>query len=215
MKQSIPISLSVFAYGVVFGVLSRQTGLNPGQALMMSGLVFAGSSQLIALDMWRIPLPVLPIIFTTLVVNLRYILMGAALFRWFSRLSKPKAYLSLFFMTDENWALTMAEYSTGKKSGGFLLGSGFTIFIAWMASTALGQIAGGVFDQPERWGLDFAFTAVFLSLVIGMYRGKRDWLPWLVAAGTAVLFSRVLPGKWYILLGALAGSLVGVGLGDE
>lgn len=62
---------------------------------MMSSLVFAGSSQLVALDMWRVPLPVLPIIFTTLVVNLRYLLMGAALDPWFSRLLPGKWYILL------------------------------------------------------------------------------------------------------------------------
>ena len=58
-------------------------------------------------------------------------------------------------------------------------------------------------------GLDFGFTAVFLALVAGLWRGRSDLLPWAVAAAVAVAGHLLLPGQWYVLLGGLAGSLVG------
>ena len=61
--------------------------------------------------------------------------------------------------------------------------------------------------QGER--LDFAFIAVFLALLVSLWRGIGDLLPWLVAGGVAVAASLLVPGKWYIILGGLAGSLAG------
>ncbi|HLL79644.1 MAG TPA: hypothetical protein VKT25_09100, partial [Ktedonobacteraceae bacterium] len=64
-------------------------------------------------------------------------------------------------------------------------------------------------SNPARWGLDFAFTAVFIALLAGMWRGRSQLMPWAVAAGTALVAYHWLPGAWYIVLGGLAGSLTG------
>lgn len=208
-RQSIPVIFSTFAYGLVFGVLARQAGLSLPEALLMSALVFAGASQLIALGLWATPLPTLAIVLTTFIVNLRYLLMGAALRPWFSRLPARKAYSSVFLMADENWALTMGAFAKDDPDGAFLLGGGVTLFVSWLSATLVGQLAGAFIPDPQRLGLDFAFTAVFLALLVGMWKGASDLLPWLAAAAVAVAAAHWLPGEWYILLGGLAGSLVG------
>ena len=208
-RQSIPLALSVFAYGTVFGVLARQTGMRVVEAVALSGAVYAGSAQLIILDLWAAPPPILTILLITLVVNLRHLLMGAALRPWFSQLRAPQAYISAFFIGDESWALTMREFAAGGNDGAFLLGSGLVLFIAWLGATASGYLMGAVVQDPARLGLDLAFPAVLVALLAGMWRGKSDLWPWTVAAGVAALAARWLPGKWYILLGGLAGSIVG------
>ena len=209
LRRTIPVALSIFTYGLVFGVLSRQAGLSPLEALLMSSLVFAGASQFVAITLWISPLPWAAIILTTLVVNLRHLLMGAAIGPWFRGLPPLKAYGSIFFLSDESWALTMGEFGKGSRNGAFLLGSGIAAFAAWVGATVVGQVAGNALQDPARWGLDFAFTAVFIALLAGLWKGKSDLLPWAVAAVVAIAASIWLPGKWYILLGGLAGSLVG------
>jgi 4-azaleucine resistance transporter AzlC len=208
-RRSIPIALSIFVYGLVFGVLARQAGLSIIECLLMSGLVFAGASQFVALGLWISPLPVVTIILTTLIVNLRHLLMGAALRPWLSRLPATRAYGTLFFLNDESWALTMGEFARGGRNAAFLLGSGLAAFAAWSGATLVGRTAGSALQDPARWGLDFAFTAVFIALLVGLWKGKSDLLPWAVATIVAVITARWLPGKWYILLGGLAGSLAG------
>jgi len=205
----LPLALGTFTYGVVFGVLARQTGLSVLEALLMSGLVFAGAAQFVALGLWSLPLPVVGLIFTTLIVNLRHVLMGAALRPWFGRLSALRAYGSMFFMTDENWAMTIRQFAAGYRDAAFLLGAGLMLFVAWVGATLLGEAAGAVVPDPAAIGLDFVFTAVFLSLLVGLWKGKSDLLPLLAAAIVALAAAHWLPGKWYILLGGLAGSLIG------
>ena len=209
-RQSSALVASVFVYGVVFGVLARQAGLALLEAVLMSGLVSAGASQFMALGMWASPLPAVAIVLATLVVNLRHLLMGAALQPWFARLPAHTAYGSVFFMGDESWALTLGEFTRGGRDAAFLIGSGLVLFVGWVAATGTGWLAGAVVGDPSRWALDFAFPAAFVALLIGMWRGRGDFWPWLVAAIVAVGASQWLPGQWYIVLGGLAGSLVGV-----
>jgi 4-azaleucine resistance transporter AzlC len=208
-RRAVPLALGVGIYGLVFGVLARQSHLSLLEVLLMSGLVYAGSAQLLVLSLWGMPFAFAAILLTTLLVNLRNVLLGITLSPWFSRLSPLKASLTLFFLADENWALTMNEFANGKRDAAFLLGSGLVLFVTWVSSTVLGRLLGENIADPTRWGFDFAFTAVFLSLLVGIWKGKADILPWIVAAVVAVLTAHFLPGKWYILLGALVGSIVG------
>lgn len=213
VRRALPLCLAVSAYGLVFGLLARQAGLSPLEVLLMSGLVYAGSSQFVALGLWSQPLPLAGIALTALVVNLRYLLMAAALRPWLDGLGRIKAYGSAFFLVDENFALTAAGAGGGGSRADFFLGSGLILYLFWLASTLAGRLAGGLVPDPARWGLDFAFSAAFLALLIGLWRGKSDLLPWLVAAGVSILAAKLLPGKWHILLGGLAGSLIGAARG--
>jgi 4-azaleucine resistance transporter AzlC len=209
MRRGLPLAASVFTYGLVFGMLARQAGLSIDESLLMSSLVYAGSSQFVALGLWRAPLPAATIIFTTLVVNLRHVLMGAALHPWFAQLPALHRYGSLFFLGDENWALTMQEFEAGGRDGAFLVGSGLPLFVAWFSATMIGGNLSTAIPDPARWGLDFAFTATFVALLVGMWQGKANLWPWGVAAVVAMITAQWLPGPWYIVLGGLAGSLVG------
>ncbi|HEV2583386.1 MAG TPA: AzlC family ABC transporter permease [Ktedonobacteraceae bacterium] len=209
-RKALPLAASVFFVGLVFGVLARQARMGGVEATLMSVLVFAGASQFVALSLWMIaPFPVMTIILTTFVVNMRHLLMGASLRPWFSRLPRLAAYCTLFFMVDESWALTMGELNAGGRDGAFLLGSGLLLYVAWVASSIVGLVAGASIQNPAQWGLDFAFTAVFIALLAGMWRGRSQFLPWAIAAGAALAAYRWLPGEWYIVLGGLAGSITG------
>lgn len=212
VRLILPVAASVYAYGSVYGVLARQAGMSLPEATLTSSLVFAGSAQFIILELWHSPLPAATLILTTLVVNLRHVLMGIALQPWFSQLSRTQKYLSAFFLTDENWALSMRELRQGYRDAAILLGSGLVVFIAWVLATVTGHTMGALLPDPARWGLDFAFLAVFLALIAGMWRGKSDVVPWVVAAAVAVFSAQTLPGNWYILLGGLAGSVVGAAI---
>jgi 4-azaleucine resistance transporter AzlC len=215
-RTCLPVALGVAVYGVLFGLLARQKGLSLLEAQSMSLFVFAGASQLIALDLWGPDLPVASLILTTLIVNLRHVLMGAALSPWLTRLTARQAFGSLFFMTDESWALTLGRMVEDKRlerapDGAFLLGAGLCVYGFWNLSTALGHLlvrglAGDVVD-PAKYGLDFAFTAVFTALLVGLRPRRHDILPLAAATATALITARLLPGKWYILAGAVAGGL--------
>jgi len=207
--QTLPVAISGAAYGVVFGVLARQAGLSWLETILMSALVNAGGSQFVVLSMWFQPLPTLTIILSTLIINLRHLLMGASLFPWIEKLSTGKIYSLAFFISDESWALAMREFAEKRADAAFLLGSGMTLYPVWVVSSVVGNLMSMALHDPAQWGLDFAFTAVFTALLVGMWKDKSTLMPWLVSAVVALIAFNWLPGKWYIILGGLAGSTVG------
>jgi len=219
-RACIPICISVAAYGVVWGVLAGQAGMTLLEVVLMSGLVFAGASQFVAADLWTTtaPLPVGAIIIATLIVNLRLMLMSATLRPIFAEWPAWRAALATYFVSDESWALTMGEIDKrrtrvpGNETRGtaaFLIGAGAATWFAWFASTVIGRILGSGIDDPSRYGLDFAFTATFLALLLGSWKGRQDLVPWIVGGLTAVIVSRLVPGQWHILAGGLVGSFAG------
>jgi len=208
-RRGVPIALASFSYGLVYGALARQAGLSGAEATLSSLLVFSGSAQFVALDQWAASPPVATLFLTRLVVSVRHLLMGAALAPTLAPLPRRRVYASAFFLTDENWALTMREVRAGSRNGALLLGSGLTLMAGWVGSTAIGHLAGGAIGDPARWGLDVAFIIVFTALLIGLWEGRPSLLPWAVAAAVAVAAERWLPGVWYIPLGGPAGGLAG------
>ncbi len=211
-RACIPVAISVAAYGVVWGVLAKQAGLSLLEVVLMSGLVFAGSAQFVALDLWTATpstLPIGPIILATLIVNLRYLLLTATLRPLVRPGTEKRSAAAMWLLSDENWAMTVGEMAKGRGSIAFLVGGGTTVWCFWMAATVIGRMLGSAIDDPTKYGLDFAFTATFLALLLGMWKGKADLLPWLVAAFVAVISARLIPGSWYILTGGIAGSLAG------
>lgn len=212
-RTFLPLAISIAAYGVVWGVLARGAGLSLLEVMLMSGLVFAGSAQFVALDLWTVTpssLPIGPLIVAALIINLRYLLLTATLRPLFRPDQQIRGALTMFMVSDETWALTVGEMSKGTRGNvAFLVGAGIVAYGVWMASTVTGHVLGSAIDDPTRYGLDFAFTATFLALLLGMWKGKGDLIPWLVAALAAIISARLIPGSWYILIGGIVGSLAG------
>ncbi|MBN9309844.1 AzlC family ABC transporter permease [Devosia sp.] len=210
IRMFTPVAISIAAYGLVWGVLAGQAGLSVAEVALMSGLVFAGSSQFVVLDMWTPgSLPIASIVIATAIVNLRILLMSATLRPLLAPLPRWRALGATFFVTDETWAMTMTEIRKGGAGVAFFLGTGVLSWLAWMLSTLTGRVLGAFIDDPARYGLDFAFTATFLALLLGMWKGRGDLVPWIVAALAAIATSRLVDGNWYIIVGGLAGSLAG------
>lgn len=210
MRLFVPIAVSVAAYGLVWGVLAGQAGMTPLEVALVSGLVFTGSGQFVALPLWTMAaLPTTAILVAILMINLRMVLMSATIRPLTADTPRWQAVLSMFFVGDEQWALTMSEVDKGRGSLAFLVGAGTLGWLVWMAATMAGRLFGSVITDPAAIGLDFAFTATFLGLLLGMWRGRSDLLPWAVGAGVAIIVARLVPGQWYIIAGGIVGSLAG------
>lgn len=207
---TLPVALGVGIFGLVYGLVAGQKGLSLAETVLMSAIVFAGAAQMLALELWQEPVPVLSLTIAVLVINLRYMMMTAVLRPWLSPAGPLKAYGSLFFTADENWALGVAEMRRGGKDAGFYLGTGLALWSFWVVTGAIGRIFGTLVAEPERLGLDFVAVAVFLALLIPMWEGKtRSLLPWIVSGAVAWGLHDLLPGTWYLVAGGIAGSLVG------
>jgi predicted branched-subunit amino acid permease len=205
-----PFAASTAAFGIAFGVLASQHGLTLLAATGMSATVYAGSAQMVALQLWDSPVPLIPVWLATIAMNARYILMGASLRPWFGGLSPARAYGTLALLGDANWMVGMREHAAGRRDAGSVLGGGALMYLAWVSSTAAGHALGGILGSPRRWGLDFMLPAFCATMVISLWRGRVDLRPIIVAAVVTLVAGRFLPGQWHILAGGLVGSLAGI-----
>ena len=205
---AIPVTVGVVAYGIVFGVLARQVGLTLFEVILMNTLVFAGAAQTAALDLWTYPLPTLAIVTTTLLINLRNLLLGASLRPWLDRYPARRVYPWLHILADEGWAVAMNRYARGERDAGFLFGALLMVAVGWIPSTAIGYLVGSQIGDPAAIGLDFAFASIFAAMLFGSWRGRFDLIPWTTAGVAAWAAYEWLPGTWYVVVGAVAGCLV-------
>lgn len=210
VRATALVSLPVIPFGMAFGLAAGERGLSPELAMAMSALVFAGLSQLAALDIWAAPLPVLPIILITFMLNTRHLLYGAAMSPWTSGLRPWQKYTSAALMADINWAMSMQVRERGERDVGYLLGGGIVLWSVWQISTGAGIILGDGLGDPKRFGLDAVVIALFSTTLVGLWRGRDDVLPWIAAAAASLIAYELLPKGWHILVGAFAGGALGV-----
>ena len=211
VRASMPVQVAVVPFGLVCGVTAQAQGLSVVEATLMSGIVYAGSAQLLALSHWANPAPVAAAALAAFIVNLRLALMGPVLGPWLDRLRGWRLWASLFVMADQNWAMSVREMAAGRFDAGYLFGSGASMWLLWVASTAGGHLLGSTMRPMPGHPLFFTALAVFVAILVSMWRGRQDLLPWAVAAAAAYGLARILPGtSWYIVGGALAGSAAGV-----
>jgi len=202
----------VFVYGTVFGGLAVQAGLHAVEVLAMSVLVFAGAAQFVAVPMIAGDASPLSVILTTYVVNMRHYLMAATLAPSIGAFSRWRLALIAHVVNDESFAVSVSR--SRPPDAGIFLGSAAAIAAAFVGGVAVGTLIGGLVAEPERYGLDFAFPAVFLALVATQLRRRGDWL---VAVGSALVALAIavrLPGNWHIVIAGLTVSAAGALAGD-
>lgn len=208
-KQLLPISVFVVVFGIAFGLAAAQTGLNHGMVLLMSALVFAGTAQFAVLELWGQHVPVVPLIVTVFAINARHLLMGATLYPWLRKLPRTKRYGVMLFISDANWAMSMQAFNSSRRGMGLLLGGGIALWLAWALGTWLGLYFGSTIQDPLSLGLDMVMGCFLLAMVIGSEKNLRMLLIWIIAAGSSLLAFWYLPENSHVVVGALAGGLLG------
>jgi 4-azaleucine resistance transporter AzlC len=208
MRASMPLLLGLAPFGLVVGVVSQGKGLSLLETLLMSAFVYAGSSQLLALELWADPAPFLAACLAAFAVNIRMAPMGAALAPWLDKVRGWRLWGTLGTIVDHSFALGVADMRAGGRDAAFLLGIGIPLWTAWVLVTAIGHIMGGIVRLPPGHPLFFAAIATFVALLVALWRGvRKDLWPWLLAAGLAVATARLgLPQPVPLLAGAMAGA---------
>lgn len=204
-----PLAPGVVAFGLLYGVMARQVGFSPWEAWAMSLIVHAGSAQFVALGMWETSSAAV-IILTTLVINLRHLLMGASVAPHLRGLSRPWRALLALWLSDESYALTIAEYERRRGSRRYFLGANVGVYLAWTTSGLIGALLGTAIPDPARYGLDLIFPLAFLGLLVSFLKDRPSTAVALAAGGLAVLGACWLPGRWYVVVAGLLGSTLGL-----
>lgn len=116
----------------------------------------------------------------------------------------------LFWLTDEAWALIERRALTHPISASYFAGVAIPLWPTWFCFAALGSWLGSTLGDTTRFGLDFAFAALFIAVLAGFWKGPRTALVLATSAAVAVAVKLLVPGAWYIILGGISGMLVAV-----
>ena len=200
-RRALPVVLGYLPVGFAFGVLAVHNGLAPGPAVLMSCLVYAGSSQLIAAGLIGAGAPVLSIVATTFVVNLRHLLMSAALAPWLARVPRIRLILFGFELTDETFALHSREQSLGQPPVmAELFACNAAAQLSWVSGTALGAFSGELLGDTRPFGLDFTLAAMFIALLAPQCRSRLHLLAAMAAAGLSLALTLAGADRWATLI---------------
>jgi predicted branched-subunit amino acid permease len=209
-RAALAITLGLSPFGLVIGVIAASKGLSLAEALLMSGLTFAGSAQLVVLQLWTDPAPIVAATLACLVVNLRMAPMGAALAPALDRLRGWRLWFTLAWLVDNGFALFVAEMRAGRRDVAFILGAGMGMWVNWMAMVTVGHSLGAAVQLRPGHPIFFAAVATMLAILVPIWRGRGDLAPWALAGLAAVAAHGAgLGAPWPVLAGAFTGAAFG------
>ncbi len=170
MRLAAPLGIAVGVFGVSFGILARAAGFGIVAPIVMSVLTFAGSAQFAAVSILGTGGAAVAAIAAAILLNSRYLPIGLSVA---PSLSGPTGlrFLEGQFVVDESWAVS--NHGDGTFDVPTLLVTGLTLYAAWVVGTMVGVLGGGALGDPAKLGLDAAFPALFLALLVGQVRPPR------------------------------------------
>ena len=210
VMRAVPIVLGYIPIGFAYGVLAQQAGLSTVNTLLMSVMVYAGSSQLVAVGLFAQGVPALSIIMTTFVVNLRHMLFSAALSPYLKRWRKGALAAFAFELTDETFALHSLLFSQAVPPKPTVFAINVTAQLSWILGTALGLVAGRYVTDVRPLALDFTLPAMFIALLVIQLKGRVDGAVALCGGVGAVLLTLVGLDRWSVILATVIAATLGV-----
>ncbi|PKO15811.1 MAG: branched-chain amino acid ABC transporter permease [Chloroflexi bacterium HGW-Chloroflexi-10] len=210
--QALPVVMGYIPIGFAYGVLAVNAGLTLFQTVLMSFIVYAGSSQFIAVGMFAQAALPGSIIMTTLIVNLRHMLMSAALAPHLSRWKNSQVAAFCYELTDETFGVHSLRFERGENQPGTTLLINLTCQLSWVLGSFLGGAAGNLIQDVRPLALDYALPAMFIALLLLQIRKPLQ-------VGIAIfsgLFSMILWvigfTDWNVIVATVIGAAIGAGV---
>lgn len=212
MKVCAPTTIAVGLWGFVTGVAMVKAGMTQFEALLMTLLVYAGSAQLTALPLLMSGAPVWLVFLACTMVNIRFVIFGAAMFPYFRNLSWPGRLFSGYFNGDIMFVLFMSRFGDDEVKGSsqqrwYFSGLAVPTWVGWQIPSIAGVFLGGT--VPESWSLDFAATLALLAIVVPLV-ATRPMVISVVVASVVAWFGQLLPLRLGLVAAVLAAVAAGV-----
>lgn len=213
--DALPLMASYILSGVIFGMMALAAGLTTWESVAMSLFVYTGASQYSAIAMITENTDMLAIIITTFLLNTRHFLMALSISPYYQRFSAAQVNVLAFYMTDEQYALTLNRFRHHPPDVSYIVGVSIALHICWVMGTWLGVVAGQWIPDPEALGLGFSYIAMFIALSYFQLTSVSRILTYLLCGGLAVGVAMILPNGLHLLVAGLVAFLIGYALPSE
>ncbi len=208
-RQALPIVLGYLPVGFAYGVLARKSGISIDNTVLMSIIVFAGSAQFIAVGLIASGASALSVIITTFIVNLRHLLMSAALSPYLKKWSKLQLAAFTFQLTDESFAVHSTRFARGDTDKGETYLINCIAQLAWVGGTVLGIFSSTLITDVRPMGLDYALPAMFIALLIFQIKDRSHVVVGLVTGLLSTALALGGAGQWNVIIATLIGASLG------
>jgi 4-azaleucine resistance transporter AzlC len=200
-RRIAPIAVAALVFSISFGVLARATGVTTVETIVMSATVFAGSAQFAVVSILGVGGALASAIFAAVLLNARYAPISVSLAPVFEG-SRLRRLLESQLIVDESWA--MSRRSDGRYDRKLLVGAGAILYVCWVGGTAVGAFAGETLGEPSDLGLDAAFGALFLAILVQQLRSRRALAAAVLGGTIALVLIPVAPAGVPIVAAAAA-----------
>lgn len=201
VRAAIAVAATVWFFGASFGLVARAAGMGVLAPLVLSATTFAGSAQFALTSILGAGGGAAAAIVAAVLLNTRYAPISISVAPLF-RGSRLRRLVESQLIVDESWAL--ASRGGGRFDRRLLLGAGLLLYVAWLSGTAVGVLAGDALGSPKDLGLDGAFPALFLALLVPQLRAPRAALAALVGGAIALVLIPFTPPGAPIVAASLA-----------
>jgi 4-azaleucine resistance transporter AzlC len=202
-----PIAVAVLAFGASFGILARDAGMGVAAPIVMSLTTFAGSAQFAVASVLDDGGALAAAIAAAVLLNLRYLAIGVSVASSLHG-SAGRRLAESQLVVDESWAVAQRD---GRIDRDRLIGAGAVLMLCWVAGTVLGVVGGSALGDPEDYGLDAMFPALFLALLVGQLTTRRARVA-AVAGGLIALALTPLAPPGVPIVVAAAGAVLALGV---
>ena len=205
-----PIAIGVIPFGFVAGASTVEAGYGWTGALGFSVVVFAGASQLAAIDLLSGGSAIIVAVLTAWLINLRMVMYSASLAPWLSHEPLRHRAGAAYVLTDQAYALSITHYSKGTPKADrlrYYMGIALLLWVNWQVTTLLGALVGN--RIPESVPLDFTIPLCFLVLIVPSVTDRPTAVAAVVGGVAAVIVAGTPLADGAIVLGAVAGIAAG------
>jgi 4-azaleucine resistance transporter AzlC len=206
-----PMVIGVIPFGLAFGATTVAHGYGTSGAVGMSVVIFAGASQLAAVQALATGGSVLVAAAAAWTVNLRLLLYTASLAPYFSHERLGRRLLAAYVLTDQAYAVSIARWETAPtdRAGrfSFYMGAGWCLWLFWQLATLAGALIGSTI--PKSVPLDFAIPIIFLSLLVPTITNRASVVAAAAGGAAAVVTAEVWSASLAIIVGAVVGIAAG------
>ncbi|MBQ4266081.1 MAG: AzlC family ABC transporter permease [Clostridia bacterium] len=203
VKLTIPVMCGYLFLGTAFGATLAQAGFGPVWALMMSGLVYAGSLQFVMVPLMASGAALMTVALTALMVNARHLFYGVSFIDRFRRMGRLRPYM-VFSLTDETYSVFCGL--EGEESNGVMLRVALYDQLYWVTGSVVGALLARQLPF-DLTGIDFSMTALFIVICLERALNRADRLP-VAVGGVCAVACLVLLGPDNFLAPALAATAV-------
>ncbi len=202
LKAAFPYTIPIFTgfvfVGIAYGILMNSKGYGVGWSVLMSLIVYAGSSQYLGVTFLTSVFNPIYAFLMTLMLNARYLFYGISMFEKLQDVGKMKYYL-IYGLCDETFSIVCStDLPEGVNHKWFMFFITVLNHFYWVFGTAIGGILGSVIPFNTK-GLDFVLTALFVVIFVEQWKSQKDHKPAIIGVLSSIICIMILGRNNFII----------------